>query len=210
MARPPTDVPARVLAAAEGLFAESGYQGCSLLRIAKAAGTSESGVLRFFASKEDVFLAVIDGGLTELHTRFDAALGASGAPPPDAVAARLLLMIQVVFEMYDTQPDKVALIFSEGGLSLRMLKGSQGHTLMTLPGMQRLVERVDTLFAQGCRRGAFVGIDPVAAREAWFGIVEGTILGWVLSSGPAGQYTSASARKMLKVARKMLDGLALP
>ncbi len=210
MPRPPTDVPARVIAAAEGLFAELGYQGCSLLRVAKAAGTSESGVLRFFDSKEDVFLAVIDAALAELHRRIDAAFQASGAAPAEQVIERLVLLMRVVFEMYEAQPEKVALIFSEGGLSIRMLKGSEGRTLMTLPGMQLLTERVGTLFAVGCRRGIFQGIDPVAAREAYFGIVEGTILGWLLSSEPGSRYTSASARKMLKVARKMLDGLALP
>lgn len=210
MARPPTDVPARVIAAAEPLFAEMGFSGCSLLRIAKAAGTSESGVLRFFASKEDVFFAVIEAALAELHARFDAALAAADAPPPDAVVERLVLMMRVVFDMYATHPDKVALVFSEGGLSLYMLRGSHGSTLMTLPGMRRLLERVDTLFAQGCRRGPFIGIDPVAGREAWFGLVEGTILGWLLASSADGQYTSASARKMLKVAGKMLEGLTLP
>lgn len=210
MARPPTDVPARVIAAAEPLFAELGFSGCSLLRIAKAAGTSESGVLRFFPSKEDVFFAVIEAALAELHARFDAALAAADAPPPDAVVERLVLLMRVVFDMYATHPDKVALVFSEGGLSLYMLRGSHGSTLMTLPGMLRLLERVDSLFAQGCRRGPFVGIDPVAGREAWFGLVEGTILGWLLASSAEGRYTSASARKMLKVASKMLEGLTLP
>lgn len=210
MARPPTDVPARVIAAAEPLFAEMGFSGCSLLRIAKAAGTSESGVLRFFPSKEDVFFAVIEAALAELHARFDAAVTASDAPPPDAVVERLVLLMRVVFDMYATHPDKVALVFSEGGLSLYMLRGSHGSTLMTLPGMLRLLERVDSLFVQGCRRGPFVGIDPVAGREAWFGLVEGTILGWLLASSADGQYTSASARKMLKVASKMLEGLTRP
>jgi AcrR family transcriptional regulator len=207
MARLPTDVPARVIAAAEGLFAELGYQGCSLLRIAKAAGTSESGVLRYYAAKEDVFLAVIDAALVELHGRLDAAFAAADAPQADDPVEQLVLLARVVFEMFEAQPDKVALIFSEGGLSIRMLRGSEGHTLMTLPGMLRLVERVDAPFALGCRRGRFRGIDAVAAREAFFGILEGTILGWLLSSSVSSQYTSASVRKMLNVTRKMLLGL---
>jgi AcrR family transcriptional regulator len=209
MSRAPTDVPVRVIAAAEGLFAELGYQGCSLLRIAKAAGTSESGVLRFFDSKEDVFLAVIDNALTALHQRIDAAFGAARAPAESEIVERLLLLLRVVFDMFDEQPEKVALIFSEGGLSIRMLKGAEGRTLMTLPGMVLLVERVTALFTQGCKSGLFVGIDPVAAREAWFGILEGTILGWLLSSDGSGGYTSASAKKMLNVTRKMLGGLTL-
>ncbi len=206
MARPTTDVPARVTAAAEGLFAELGYQGCSLLRIAKAAGTSESGVLRFFAGKEDVFLAVIDNALAALHARLDHALAASTG---DDVVERLVVVARTVFELFDADPDKAALIFSEGGLSIRMLRGSEGRTLMTLPGMLRLVERVDALFEQGCRRGPFRGVDAVAAREAYFGVIEGTILGWLLSSEPGAVYTSASARKVLNVLRRMLRGLTL-
>lgn len=206
MSRPPTDVPVRVLAAAEGLFAELGFQGCSLLRIAKAAGTSESGVLRFFAGKEDVFLAVIENALAALHVRLDVALGASAG---DDVVEGLVAVARTAFELFEADPDKAALIFSEGGLSIRMLRGSEGRTLMTLPGMVRLVERIDTLFDQGCRRGPFRGIDAVAAREAYFGIIEGTILGWLLSSEPGATYTSASARKVLNVLRRMLRGLTL-
>jgi AcrR family transcriptional regulator len=209
MSRVASDVSDRVIATAMGLFAEFGYQGCSLLRIAKAAGTSESGVLRFFASKEDVFLAVIDSALAQLHRRIDTAFEAARAPAEDDDVERLMVLLQVVFDMFEDEPEKVALIFSEGGLSLRMLKGAQGQTLMTLPGMLRLVERVSALFVLGCKRGTFKGIDPVAAREAYFGIIEGTILGWLLSSGSSGHYTSASAKKMLNVTRKMLTGLTL-
>ena len=208
MSRPPTDVPARVIAAAEVLFAELGFQGCSLLRIAKAAGTSESGVLRFFAGKEDVFLAVIEHALAALHGRLDAALGGASADSDDVVE-RLVVVARTVFELYDAEPDKAALIFSEGGLSICMLRGSEGRTLMTLPGMVRLIERVDALFQQGCRHGPFRGIDPVAGREAYFGIIEGTILGWLLSSYPGAGYTSASARKVLNVLRRMLCGLTI-
>jgi AcrR family transcriptional regulator len=207
MSRPPTDVPARVIAAAEGLFAELGYQGCSLLRIAKAAGTSESGVLRFFAGKEDVFLAVIEHALAALHLRLDAALVAADAAAD--VIERLVVVARTVFELYDAEPDKAGLVFSEGGLSIRMLRGSEGRTLMTLPGMRKLVERIDALFEQGCRRGPFRGIDAVAAREAYFGIIEGTILGWLLSSEPGAGYKSASARKVLNVLRRMLHGLTV-
>jgi AcrR family transcriptional regulator len=206
MSRPLTDVPVRVVAAAEGLFAELGYQGCSLLRIAKAAGTSESGVLRFFAGKEDVFLAVIENALAALHARLDVALAASAG---DDVVEALVAVARTAFELFEADPDKAALIFSEGGLSIRMLRGSEGRTLMTLPGMVRLVERIDALFDQGCRRGPFRGIDAVAAREAYFGIIEGTILGWLLSSEPGATYTSASARKVLNVLRRMLRGLTL-
>jgi AcrR family transcriptional regulator len=209
MNRSRTDVALRVVAAAESLFAEHGYQGCSLLRIAKAAGTSESGVLRFFASKDDVFLAVIENALEALHARLDAVTPTSDAPAGDELIERLVGIARAAFDLYEAEPNKAALIFSEGGLSIRMLEGSEGRTLMTLPGMLRLIGRVDALFTQGYRRGPFRGGDAVAARECYFGIIEGTILGWLLSRDPGAGYTSASGRKVLNVLRKMLRGLTL-
>ncbi len=201
-------IPARILAAAEGLFAEFGYQGCSLLKIAKASGTSESGVLRFFSTKEDVFLAVIESALDILHHRLDRDLRALPEALANDPVEQLLSVLKSVLELYHETPDKIALIFSEGGLSIRMLRGSQGRTLMTLPGMLKLVDRITALFSKGRQQGTFRGVDPVAAREIYFGLIEGVILGWLLSSDSAAPYRSAAPKKVLVAARMMLGGLA--
>ena len=140
-----------------------------------------------------MFLAVIEHALAALHARLDAALGGTSAAPDDIVE-RLVVVARTVFELYDAEPDKAALIFSEGGLSIRMLRGSEGRTLMTLPGMVRLVERIDTLFQQGCRHGPFRGIDPVAGREAYFGIIEGTILAGCCPATRRGLHVRVSAQ----------------
>ena len=197
----------RIIHAAEPLFAEFGYQNCSLLRIAKAAGTSESGVLRYFDTKQDIFLAVIENALTLLHLRMADSLAAM--PPNRATDAveQLLTVLKAIFDLYDEEPEKIALIFTEDGLSIRMLKGSEGRTLMTLPGMIRLVDLFTELFASGSRQGLFRDLDPVAAREIYFGIIEGVILGWILSSESHANYVSASPEKVLDVARRMLNGL---
>jgi AcrR family transcriptional regulator len=197
----------RIIEAAEPLFAEFGYQNCSLLKIAKAAGTSESGVLRYFDTKQDVFLAVIENALALLHVRMAESLAAM--PPDRATDAveQLLAVLKTIFDLYEEEPEKVALIFSEGGLSIRMLKGSEGRTLMTLPGMIKMVDLFTGLFASGSRQGNFRDLDPVAAREIYFGIIEGVILGWILSSESDANYVSASPEKVLDVARRMLNGL---
>ena len=207
MARTTNGVYKRIVLAAEPLFAEFGYQGCSLLKIANAAGTSESGVLRFFGAKQDVFLAVIENALVVLHRRIDEALAAMPPRVTGDAVERMLAVLKAVFDLYGDEPEKIALIFSEGGLSIRMLKGSEGRTLMTLPGMIKLVDLFTGLFADGRKQGLFHGIDPVAAREVYFGIIEGTILGWLLSSDPAANYKSAPPRKVLDVVRRMLNGL---
>ena len=197
----------RIVQSAEPLFAEFGYQNCSLLRIAKAAGTSESGVLRHFNGKQDVFLAVIENALDLLHLKIAESLAA--LPPGKASDAieELLAVVSAIFDLYDEEPEKIALIFSEGGLSIRMLKGSEGRTLMTLPGMLKLVDLFTGLFVSGQRQGHFQNIDAIAAREVCFGIVEGVILGWLLSSEPAGIYKSARKEEVLNIVRKMFNGL---
>jgi len=54
------DVRDRVLAAARETFAEVGYQRASLDAIASGAGFSKGAVYSNFASKEDLFLAVVE------------------------------------------------------------------------------------------------------------------------------------------------------
>lgn len=198
-------VPTRIVDSAETLFAQLGLQGCSLRRIAAAAGTSESGVLRFFDTKEDIFLSVMERSLGVLLERIERATVSLGSEA-DAIS-RLLCVSKTVYGLYRTEPDKVALIFSECGLSIRMLRGAEGRTLMSLPGMTRLVSLITDLFQQGLREGTMRAVDPIAAREAFFGILEGTILGWLLASDPSSSYKSASPAKSLVVIERMLRGL---
>lgn len=49
-----------IVAAAEQLFAESGYRGASLANIAERAGVTQSGLLHHFNSKEELLLAVLE------------------------------------------------------------------------------------------------------------------------------------------------------
>ncbi|MFI1380238.1 TetR/AcrR family transcriptional regulator [Embleya sp. NPDC020886] len=63
---------AQILDAADGLFRESGFGSPSLREIAKAAGLSHPGLLRYFASKEELLDALLD--------RYEGAARAPGGP----------------------------------------------------------------------------------------------------------------------------------
>ena len=52
------ELEARVLDAAEAVFAESGYAGATMAAIAERAGMSTGNVYRYFANKEALFLAL--------------------------------------------------------------------------------------------------------------------------------------------------------
>jgi AcrR family transcriptional regulator len=112
-----------------------------------------------------------------------------------------------VFAFCEHAPNKAALILSECGLSIQMLRSTEGRTLMTLPGMVELIALVTTVFVSGRKEGTFRDVDPISAREVFFGILEGTILGWLLASEPTGHYKASSARKVLAVVSRMIDGL---
>jgi len=54
-----SDASTRILKAAETLFAERGYDGASVNLIAKRAGVSKANVFHHFATKNDLYLAVL-------------------------------------------------------------------------------------------------------------------------------------------------------
>ncbi len=67
------DVRARVLDAARGVFADVGYHRASLNTIASQAGFSKGAVYSNFASKEELFLALLGEQLTQRADRLTAA-----------------------------------------------------------------------------------------------------------------------------------------
>jgi AcrR family transcriptional regulator len=67
----------RILAAAEKLFAEEGFDRVSMPAIAKASGITAGAIYKHFESKDELFFAVVRGAVEESATRevasFDAA-----------------------------------------------------------------------------------------------------------------------------------------
>ncbi len=74
----------RILDAAEVLFARKGYEGASLRDIAALAGIHQLGLYNHFASKEDLYRAVLDRGLQPLVELMGSLLGAR-IPPADMI-----------------------------------------------------------------------------------------------------------------------------
>ena len=74
------------LTAAAAVFARQWYHGATTERVAQAAGISQPYVVRMFGSKENLFLAVVDGCLEAVLDAFRAALDDG---QPGTVASRL-------------------------------------------------------------------------------------------------------------------------
>ncbi len=87
------------------LFATEGYHAASISKIAKTAGISKGLMYNYFESKEDLLIAVVDGGLDELISMFDnleAQLSDEG----------FRLMIDEMFMMVEEQKDFWNLYYS--------------------------------------------------------------------------------------------------
>ncbi len=93
----------RIVAAAKAEFAVSGLNGATMRGIAKAAGVTTGAVYPYFASKEELYAAVLEGSLTELsaHIRARIAEAASGRAGAEALRG--------FFDFYRERTDELAL-----------------------------------------------------------------------------------------------------
>jgi AcrR family transcriptional regulator len=65
----------RILDSAEALFADRGFGGTSLRAIARDAGIQEPGVYNHFASKQQLYAAVLDRALSPMADAMNEQLG---------------------------------------------------------------------------------------------------------------------------------------
>lgn len=81
----PIDGRERLLDQAAGLFLQHGYAETSLRHIAAAAGMQPASVYYHFASKDDLFIAILERGMDVMEAAFDEAAidEAGGSPRPD-------------------------------------------------------------------------------------------------------------------------------
>src|SRR6188768_1438147 len=74
MARPKSDIQPRILEAARTRFLSDGVDGASLRRIASDAGTSIGMVYYYFATKDELFFAVVEELYVKLLADIEAAI----------------------------------------------------------------------------------------------------------------------------------------
>ncbi len=90
----------RVLDAAASLFVAQGYAGTTLRQIASAAGIKAGSIYHHFDSKEDLFVAVLDAGITVMIDAFETTSASLPLDPstPERVHAHVRAHLGAVFE----------------------------------------------------------------------------------------------------------------
>ena len=152
-----------LIEAAIRLFSEGGFQGTTTRRLASAAGISEALLYRHFATKEQLYDAIIDDQMRDTPRSLPPALRAAAARNDDQAVMKM--MGELILRTYRRQPAYIRLqVYSalEGhGLSLRFFERQvRGH-----------YEFLIAYFRKRIAAGAFRKAHPAAAARAWMGMV---------------------------------------
>jgi len=185
----------RILRSARHLFAAEGYDSTTTAAIARAAGTSESQLIKHFGSKEGLLEAIFEDAWTRLGERIGKALG--GEPSPleklRALAEMLLLALERDAELR-------TLMLLEGRRIRR-----RGQVVLSR-GFLQLVGMIDGLFEEMRRRGELrPEIEPQAARSVLVGSFEGLLRDQLLAER-VGYPASYGPRELRAAFGAVLDG----
>ncbi|MDQ2676215.1 MAG: TetR/AcrR family transcriptional regulator [Actinomycetota bacterium] len=162
-----------VLDAAYELFIENGFEGTSMDSIAAAAGVSKPVVYDCFASKDELFTAMLDREEERILVETSEALATTGTP--DDPEATLIRGFQVFLEAAQKSPDIYRVVFlGEGGgneaVAGRIARGIELQARTASGIAAHWVERYSDLEGDEARAAAellgqtIVGLAQVGAR----------------------------------------------
>lgn len=180
---------AAILASARTLFAERGFEAASIDDIAEAAGVAKGAVYHHFASKEAIFVDVLDAAQRQV---------ASAEPPPgifgltdpvEVIGAAVLHYLTVVSE-----PATRRILLIDGPVVI---------------GWKRWREIDDRYFGAGAKVAVRSLLGPtasVAEVDAATHLVMGAVMECALVCGAADDPVAA-ARQLVDELKRMLSGL---
>lgn len=149
----------KMLAVAERLFAERGYDGTHLEHIAREVGVRKTALYYYFDSKEALYVSVLEGPVQELT---DAVTGILGADLP--VRERAERILAVSNELLAERPSYARIV-------LRIfLDPVPLDASRIAPSIQRLVAAVVAFFEQGVDEGVFRKLSPLHTFQSALGM----------------------------------------
>jgi AcrR family transcriptional regulator len=185
---PGTDVSQRVLRAAKRLFFANGFANTSLLQVAGEAGTSESGVLRYYRSKSGLLRAVYASCYADINDQVDEAVAAAASHDPDP-RNLLLAVARAVLEGYQAEPEKTSFLLSHFGYSDNRGAGREAPVDPAIEAAMhqeyhRYLDRIRNLCQDVMTsrpRLAAEGVSHMALAEIFTSIVHGIQTSWYMA-----------------------------
>jgi AcrR family transcriptional regulator len=181
----------RLMNAGKELFARSGYEKTSTLEVARAAGTSESQLMKHFGSKEGLLEALFDKGWGPV-TAFLATI-----QEIPSGSQKLQSLLESVLATLDRDPHLKQIMLLEGR---RVRK--EGHVIRLAGPYMKIVEQMDVILAEMRASGELRrDLSLQAVRSAIAGMFESLIRDQVLADRinfPA-RYSADDIRQILPV-----------
>ena len=182
---------ARILEAAVKQFAVSGYNTSSVDNICEQAGVSKGAFYHHFKTKQDVFLALLDGWLQT----FDQAIEASKDRP---VPETFQMMTEYFPYIFHSASDNLPMFLEF------LQQASRDETIWqaSIAPYRRYHKHFASLIKKGVAEGSFVEVNPDLAARLIVSAAMGLLLQSLLD--PEGAKWEKVARETMQV---MMAGL---
>lgn len=154
---------AAIVEAAIRLFAEKGFRGTTTREIAAAVGVSEPVLYEHFATKRDLYTAIIDAKLNQGVEKFSSALAPFAGLNDDS--GFLTRLAELLLSFYDAEPDYLRLL---------MFSALERHELSDIfyqRHSRAFHDVVVRYLGRRMRQGALRRTHPALAARAFTGMV---------------------------------------
>jgi len=168
------DKRARILDAAERIFARRGFFHARVSEIAKEAGVADGTIYLYFKNKDDLLISLFESRMERVTATLAAALDKVGPQPAD----RLSAFFASYAELVTAHPALAEVLTVELRQSSKFMKEYQN------PRFADFLRLLAGVIAEGQEAGAFDRAlpAPIAAR-AIFGMLDELALAWLLGRG---------------------------
>jgi TetR/AcrR family transcriptional regulator len=154
----------QILAVAVSLFSNRGFRGTTTKEIAHAAGVSEAMVFRHFATKEELYAAILDHKACG-HDRFDPSEMAAEAIKRKDDRAVFETMALAALEHHEKDPEFQRLLLHSA------LEKHQLAQMFFNEFVRPVYEFLSSYIRERQRDGAFVELDPAIVVRCFIGMV---------------------------------------
>jgi AcrR family transcriptional regulator len=166
-----------ILSAAEGLFSQNGFFKTSMAEIAEAAQFAMGTLYKFFKSKEDIYISLVEAKVEEMLRQLERAIHDSGS-----AQEKIREVIRVKLAFADQNRDFFRIYVSEWSGFEWTVKSAFGEGVWKRYLAQ--IDLVANLIKDGIKTGEFRKVNPKDTALALHGMLNSTIYVWILQASP--------------------------
>ncbi|MBB6669774.1 TetR/AcrR family transcriptional regulator [Cohnella nanjingensis] len=160
-----------ILDAAVKVFAETGYHGSQVSKIAREAGVADGTIYLYFKNKEDILISLFRERLGGLVAKFKASV--EGTQAADEALRQICTIHYAELENNPELAYVTQIELRQSSLELRVAIGQ---------AVKPYIQLIESLLVQGMEEGAFrPGLDVKLVRLLIFGAMDEVVTSWLIS-----------------------------